>query len=311
MVTETDILAKIKSPILVDTRNLSRQEWLDYRRRGIGGSDCPVIMGESPFMTLRELYYDKLNMLPTQENEDNQIAKQVGTLLEDYVAELFSKKSGLPVIKVPKMFQHPTYPYLLADIDFFTLLPDGSVAIVECKTTHPDNSYLWAKEQVPIRVELQGYHYMMVLNVNTVFFACLLGNNQFLHRKRERNLDLEAKILLKSQDFWFNHVVAKIPPPFTEDSELALQTIRHYWGNKLPQGIPLPISQQQATDIEHYFSLQQKKKQLESEARQIEKKMQDILVPFLEQMDDCGSFALPYKGQTVKNLSLLTPKRSV
>lgn len=34
--------------VLVDTADLSREEWLDYRRLGIGGSDAAAIMGLSP-----------------------------------------------------------------------------------------------------------------------------------------------------------------------------------------------------------------------------------------------------------------------
>ena len=45
--------------VLVDTADLSREEWLDYRRLGIGGSDAAAIMGLSPFATIRDLYFDK------------------------------------------------------------------------------------------------------------------------------------------------------------------------------------------------------------------------------------------------------------
>ena len=33
---------------LVDTSNLSSEEWLNYRRRDIGGSDAAAILGISP-----------------------------------------------------------------------------------------------------------------------------------------------------------------------------------------------------------------------------------------------------------------------
>ena len=42
--------------VLVDTADLSREDWLDYRRLGIGGSDAAAIMGVSPFATIRDLY---------------------------------------------------------------------------------------------------------------------------------------------------------------------------------------------------------------------------------------------------------------
>ena len=38
--------------VLVSTENLTEQEWLAYRRQGIGGSDVAAILGISPFRTL-------------------------------------------------------------------------------------------------------------------------------------------------------------------------------------------------------------------------------------------------------------------
>ena len=51
-----------EAAVLVDTENLSREDWLSWRRRGIGGSDAAAVMGLSPFCTKRDLYYDKRNI---------------------------------------------------------------------------------------------------------------------------------------------------------------------------------------------------------------------------------------------------------
>ena len=51
--------------MLVSTENLTEQEWLAYRRRGMsGGSDVAAILGISPFHLPRDLYDDKLNISP-------------------------------------------------------------------------------------------------------------------------------------------------------------------------------------------------------------------------------------------------------
>ena len=46
--------------VLVETAGLSKEEWLEYRRQGIGGGDVAALMGISPFRTARDLYYDKI-----------------------------------------------------------------------------------------------------------------------------------------------------------------------------------------------------------------------------------------------------------
>ena len=44
---------------LVSTLNLSRDEWLKYRKQGIGGSDAGAICGLNPYTTAMHVYYDK------------------------------------------------------------------------------------------------------------------------------------------------------------------------------------------------------------------------------------------------------------
>ena len=61
-----------KPEAVVEISGLSREEWLDYRKKGIGGSDAAAIMGVSPFATKTDLYYDKTRKRPAfQEKEDN------------------------------------------------------------------------------------------------------------------------------------------------------------------------------------------------------------------------------------------------
>ena len=99
---------------VVDISNLSREDWLEYRKKGIGGSDVAAIMGISPFATIRDLFYNKTGVQPViqEEEESNWVAKEVGHRLEDLVAEIFSKKTGLEVFPVRVMFRHPLYPCL-------------------------------------------------------------------------------------------------------------------------------------------------------------------------------------------------------
>ena len=99
---DTVVTNTYEPEVIVDTDVLSRDEWLNYRRLGIGGSDVAAIMGISPFATIRDLYYDKVGIEPQIEDEEesNWVAKEVGHRLEDLVAEIFSKKTGLTVFPV-------------------------------------------------------------------------------------------------------------------------------------------------------------------------------------------------------------------
>lgn len=148
-----------KPQVFVETEGLSREDWLSYRRQGIGGSDAAAVMGQSPFCTKRDLYYDKCGISPVlDEEEDNWVAKEVGHRLEELVAEIFSRKTGLKAVPVRKMFRHPLYPFMLADVDYFIELSDGTVGILECKTTNYNCQDKWANDGVPLNYEFQGRH---------------------------------------------------------------------------------------------------------------------------------------------------------
>lgn len=167
--------------ILVDTAELPEDEWLEWRRRGIGGSDAAAILGVSPFATARDLYYDKLKIVSYEDPESNWVQKKMGHLLEDLVAEIFHRKTGYRIYQMKKMFYHPEHPYMLADIDYFIELPNGKTAILEIKTTNYNAKDHWwrdGEEIVPINYEIQGRHYMCVMNVDEVYYCCLYGNNE-------------------------------------------------------------------------------------------------------------------------------------
>lgn len=45
---------------LVSTLQLSREEWLRYRKQGIGGSDAGTVCGLNPYRTAAHVYLDKI-----------------------------------------------------------------------------------------------------------------------------------------------------------------------------------------------------------------------------------------------------------
>ena len=151
--------------VLVDTAGLSEEEWLAYRRKGIGGSDVAALLGISPWRTARDLFYDKLNIAVVEDHEDNWVALEMGHLLEPLVAKIFQHRTGYKVYQIKKMFQHPKYPWMLADVDYFVELPDGTTAILEIKTTNynaKDNWWLDGEETIPAYYESQGRHWAMM-----------------------------------------------------------------------------------------------------------------------------------------------------
>ena len=275
--------------ILVETAGLSEEEWLAYRRKGIGGSDVAALLGISPWRTARDLYFDKLNIVAVEDNEDNWVALEMGHLLEPLVAKILQHRTGYKVYQIKKMFQHPQYSWMLADVDYFVELPDGSTAILEIKTTNynaRDNWWLNGEETVPVYYETQGRHYMAVMNVDRCFFCCLYGNNEeeTIIREIRRDESYEEEMIFLEQYFWENHVLTRTPPPYTEDGDLVLESVRRHTGSADQDAPVVTLDLSLTAKLMRYLQLQEQKKLTEAGSKEIEADMKRLKAALVAEM---------------------------
>ena len=263
---------------IVDTTDLSREKWLAYRRTGIGGSDASAVMGASPFTTARDLYYDKLDIAPAIDDEDNWVQMEIGNLLEDLVARIFHSKTGYRVYQIKKMFRSPAHPFMIADIDYFVEMPDGTTAILEIKTTNYNNRDKWfddAEETIPPQYEIQGRHYMAVMNLDRVYYCCLYGNNEneVIIRHIDRDPDFESELIALEEYFWTNHVQAENPPDYTENGDLVMDSIRRHHGLADTGAPEVLLDQSYESSIGRFLELQELKRELDGRLKAVEHQM--------------------------------------
>ena len=87
---------------VIDTNNLSYEQWLEYRKTGIGGSDASVVCGVNKYRSPVELWLEKTGQLPYQEAGE---AAYWGTQLEPVVRSEFTKRTGIEVKLVKQLLQ--------------------------------------------------------------------------------------------------------------------------------------------------------------------------------------------------------------
>ena len=280
--------------VLVDTTNLSCDDWLAYRRYGIGGSDAAAILGISPWRTARDLYYDKLGIAKIVEDEDNWVQLEIGNLLEPLVARIFAKKTGLRVYQRKAMFRHPKYPWMLADLDYLVELPDGCTAILEIKTTNynaRDNWWYNGEEIVPVYYETQGRHYMAVMNIDRVYFCCLYGNSKddVIIRHLDRDEAYEEELIELEGDFWRDHVLSRTPPPYVENGELILESLRRWLGPSDKDAPPAEFCATQYQMIRRYLELQQEKTLRSTDVKRIDDELSRLKAQIVAAMGQSSS----------------------
>jgi putative phage-type endonuclease len=192
--------------IAATTRDMSRDQWLEERRKGIGGSDASAVAGLSRYRTPIQVYMEKLGLIdPPEENE----AMYWGKKLEDLVAEEFSHRTGLKVRRRNAILQHPEYPFMLANVDRFIVGKDEGL---ECKTTSAYKADEWAGDGIPWEYAIQCHHYMAVTGFGAWWIAVLIGGNRFVCKRIERDEEIIANLIKIESDFWNNHVLKQIPP---------------------------------------------------------------------------------------------------
>ena len=220
---------------LVNTKNMERDEWLEWRRKGIGGSDAAAVAGLSRYRTPIQVYMEKLGMIePPEENE----AMYWGKKLEDVVAEEFSQRTGLKIRRRNAILLHPEYPFMLANVDRFIV--DKSEGL-ECKTASAYKADEWDGDKIPWEYEIQCHHYMAVTGYNAWWIAVLIGGNRFVYKRIERDEEIINNLIKIESDFWNNHVLKQIPPD-PDGSPASTELVKQLYPESNHQEIDLPSS---------------------------------------------------------------------
>lgn len=195
------VLAKIT------TADMSRDEWLDARRAGIGGSDVGAIMGFNQYKSAYQVFLEKTGQY--HEEVDNE-AVYFGNALEDFVAQEFAKRTGKKVRRLNKMLVHPEHDFMLANLDRVVV---GERAVLECKTASEYVKEAWEGEEIPASYLCQVHHYLAVTGFEKAYIAVLVGGNKFIWKEIERDEEFIQILIDREKDFWENHVLKDEAPP--------------------------------------------------------------------------------------------------
>jgi len=250
---------------LAKTLGMPREEWLELRKNGIGGSDASAIVGLDRYRSPFDVYADKLGLRP--EIPDNEAMRQ-GRDLEQYVAERFMEATGKKVRRRNAMLQHPEYPFMIADIDRWVV---GENAGLECKTTSILNRANFAQGEYPPNYYVQCVHYMAVTGAERWYLAVLVLNKAFHVFTIERD-EAEINALIEAEKhFWENHVLKQIPPT-PDGSESTSELLKQMFPEAREREEVALFGMEEK--IEQYLSLDAKIKEFERERDALKQELQ-------------------------------------
>lgn len=191
----------------INTINMSNEEWLELRKKGIGGSDVGAILGVNKWKSPLQVYFEKTG----QENVENKENEYIywGNILEDVVAKVFSERTGKKVRRVNQMFIHKEHNFMIANIDRAVV---GESALLECKTASEYNKEAWENDEIPSSYLAQVQHYLAVTGYEKAYIAVLIGGNKFVWKEIQRDEELIKYIIEQEEEFWNRYILGDEVP---------------------------------------------------------------------------------------------------
>jgi len=171
----------------------STDEWLSWRRGGIGASDAPVIMGLSPWQKEGELLLLKTGQKTERPAND---AMQRGKRLEPLARQAYIEHTGIAI--EPLCVQSSRHSWMRASLD--GLSPDGG-HVVEIKCPGEKDHRLAASGSVPEKYMAQLQHILAVTGLDEIYYWSFRFDHTVL-LKVERDDAFIAALLEKEVAFW-------------------------------------------------------------------------------------------------------------
>jgi len=242
----------------------TKEEWLQARKMGIGGSDVAAICGISRWKSPLEVYLEKVG--EKSSTVDNECVYW-GTVLEDLVAAEFSKRLGMKVRRVNSIMQSEAYPFMIANVDRTVVgMPKG----LECKTTGAWNLKEWNGDKLPDEYYLQCQHYMTVMEWESMYIAVLVGGQKFLWKEIPRDEEMIQKLVKIEEGFW-ERILRKIPPE--PDGKTSSETIQALFPQAKESSLPLPEEAGELVTEYLHYAQEEKAAKEEKQARENRLKM--------------------------------------
>lgn len=234
----------------------NHEEWKALRHKYIGGSDAAAVVGLNAYVSPYTLWAEKTGRLP---GFDGNLATEVGTYLEEFVAQKFATETGKKVRKSNLSWFNDQYPWAIANIDREIV---GEDAGLEIKTTSELNLKKFKGGEYPANYYVQIVHYLAVTGKQRWYLAVLIGNREFKWFTIERDED-EIKALMEAEKE-FKQLVDSNTPPVADGSKSTTDTLAAFYPNSTDSAIGIGSFEK---ELDNYFRL---KDQLEEIASTID-----------------------------------------
>ena len=171
------------------------------RRRSLGASEIAAVCGLDPFRGIWDVWASKVGL----GIENDVPGAEMGHLFERPLLEHYSRKTGI-ALTYPKNMRHPKY-------DWVSATPDGlgKDCVVQVKMVGTHMAHHWGEEP-PKYVVIQVQWEMMVVGVPLAAIVACIGGTDYRTHDVPADAQMQEDLLDIGRQFWYEHVLANVPP---------------------------------------------------------------------------------------------------
>jgi putative phage-type endonuclease len=197
------------------------KDWYAWRNKGLGASNLPAVMGESPWTTPFQLWAEMTGLLPRQERNSFAVAAmERGKLLEPAVRQWYTFKTGL-VLEADVNCEHPVHEFLRASLDGWR---DEDCIVREIKCPGKEDHAKALKGRVPSKYYPQVQAQLMVTGGVSAEYVSFDGADGVIvpvPRDEEYIKSLETA----GVNFWHMVQTEQPPKPTARDLKALVATV--------------------------------------------------------------------------------------
>lgn len=184
------------------------KEQKKIRSRGIGASEIAAIAGLNPYRGPIDVYMTKHGIGP---QFSGNWATRRGDTMEPVIATWYGEQVGAVRLVQGTTMVHPNETWVIATPDYHVHFDDAPERIVEIKDVGGNVAHHWDTD-VPDYVKCQVYWQQLVTGCCFSDVAASINGTEPVIFQVEDSPEIRNSLLEIGRSFWFDHVLAEVPP---------------------------------------------------------------------------------------------------
>lgn len=248
-----------------------KARWDEVRRSGIGGSEVAKILGLNKYAGPRHVYEEKHGRPVPMDAQLSEYA-EVGQEIEDFIAYMFTKRTGIPAVPTPGTLANIGRPWMRSNVDRYALNPEtGQVdAPIELKNRSAYQLDDW-EDDVPDGPALQVHWNLAVGGWSYGWAVALVGGNTLRYHRIQRDEELIGTLIDVCGKWFQRHVIEGYPPP-ADGLEATKTLLGRMWNVKPKDIVEVPIGKARKL-LARRRALREQIEALESQLTTVENEM--------------------------------------